>query len=185
MSEVNKSARERTGRQNLSQKVPSKKGSLGVIFSPSNQRENAPSKSANFEARRSGGHLLGRPTPSRGRPLPHRENIRTQKFRFALFFRADLNRVSFSTPDPPPLLRQEPLNAPFLNGLFSRDLREGKRPLRTKSGKRPIKVRKRPIKDGNRPIKVMVLVGVSVGCLIGLFSGTPAKAENGTSKKAN
>ena len=27
------SARERIGRQNLSQKVPSKKGSLGVIFS--------------------------------------------------------------------------------------------------------------------------------------------------------
>ena len=60
-SGVNKSARERIGRQNLSQKVPSKKASLGVIFSPRNYRENAHSKSANFEGRHSGGHLLGRP----------------------------------------------------------------------------------------------------------------------------
>ena len=60
-SGVNKSARERRGRQNLSQNVPSKKGSLGVIFSPRNQRENAHSKSANFDGRHSGGHLLGRP----------------------------------------------------------------------------------------------------------------------------
>ena len=60
-SGVNKSARERIGRQNLSQKVPSKKGSLGVIFSPRKYRENAHSKSANFEGRHSGGHLLGRP----------------------------------------------------------------------------------------------------------------------------
>ena len=60
-SGVNKSARERIGRQNLSQKVPSKKGSLGVIFSPRNQRQNAHSKSANFEGRHSGGQLLGRP----------------------------------------------------------------------------------------------------------------------------
>ena len=61
LSGVNKSARERIGRQNLSQKVPSKKGSLGVIFSPRSYRENAHSKSANFEGRHSGGHLLGRP----------------------------------------------------------------------------------------------------------------------------
>ena len=39
MSGVNKSARERIGRQNLSQKVPSKKGSSGVIFSPRNYRK--------------------------------------------------------------------------------------------------------------------------------------------------
>ena len=115
---VNKSARERIGRQNLSQKVPSKKGSLGVqtlppggaarwrhggdksehvpraeepdvpvsydspgvarpgegrlrvignaevpaiLFSPRTYRKNAHSKSANFEGRHSGGHLLGRP----------------------------------------------------------------------------------------------------------------------------
>ena len=70
---------------------------------------------------------------------------------------------------------QEPLNAPFLNGLF-----EVKRLLRTKSGKHPIKVGKRPIKEGKRPIKAMVLVGISVGCLM----GTPAMAENGPSKKA-
>ena len=60
-SGVNKSARERIGRQNLFQKVPSKKGSLGVIFSPRNYRENAHSKSANFEVRHSGGRLLSRP----------------------------------------------------------------------------------------------------------------------------
>ena len=60
-SGVNKSARERIGRQNLSQKVPSKKGSLGVIFSPRNYREKAHSKSTTFEGRHSGGHLLGRP----------------------------------------------------------------------------------------------------------------------------
>ena len=60
-SGVNKSARERIGHQKLSQKVPSKKGSLGVIFSPRNYRESAHSKSANFEGRHSGGHLLGRP----------------------------------------------------------------------------------------------------------------------------
>ena len=58
---VNKSARERKGRQNLPQKVPSEKFSLGVVFSPRNQRENVHSKSANFEGRHSGGHLLGRP----------------------------------------------------------------------------------------------------------------------------
>ena len=48
-SGVNKSAREQIGRQNLSQKVPSKKWSLAVIFSPRNCRENAHSTSANFE----------------------------------------------------------------------------------------------------------------------------------------
>ena len=72
---------------------------------------------------------------------------------------------------------QEPLDAPVLNGLFSRDFREGKRPIRTKSGKRPIKVRKRPVKDGKRPIKVMVLVGVSVGCLMGCFRAPPPKRK--------
>ena len=61
MSGVNKSARERRGRQNLSPKVPSKKGSLGVISSPRNHREKEQSKSASFERRHSGGHLLGRP----------------------------------------------------------------------------------------------------------------------------
>ena len=57
----------------------------------------------------------------------------------------------------------------FLMGCFVVDFQEVKRPLRTKSVKRPIKVRKRPINEGKRPIKAMVLVGVSVG---------PAMAEN-------
>ena len=57
----------------------------------------------------------------------------------------------------------------FLMGCFLVDFQEVKRPLRPKSGKRPIKVRKRPIKEGKRPIKAMVLVGSSVGCLMGCF----------------
>ena len=41
---------------------PLQKGVFGShIFSPRNYRENAHSKSANFEGRHSGGHLLGRP----------------------------------------------------------------------------------------------------------------------------
>ena len=54
-------------------------------------------------------------------------------------------------------------------GCFPVDFQEVKRPLRTKSGKRPIKVEKRPIKEAKRPIKAMVLVGISVGCLMGCF----------------
>ena len=62
ISGVNKSARERIGRQNLSQKVPSKKGSLGVIFSLQGViGKTHTQKTANFEGRHSGGHLLGRP----------------------------------------------------------------------------------------------------------------------------
>ena len=52
----------------------------------------------------------------------------------------------------------------FLMGCFPVDFQEAKRPLGTKSGKRPIKVGKRPIKEGKRPIKAMVLVGISMGC---------------------
>ena len=74
-------------------------------------------------------------------------------------------------------------------GCYPVDFQEGKRPLRTKSMKRPIKVGKRPINEGNGPMKAMVLVGISVGCLMGsamgLFSGTPAMAENGPSRKAH
>ena len=72
-------------------------------------------------------------------------------------------------------LAQEPLNAPFLNhdGLFSTGFSRGKTPLRIKSGRRPIKVGKRPIKEGKRPIKAMVLVGISVGCLMGCFRAPP------------
>ena len=61
----------------------------------------------------------------------------------------------------------------FLMGCFPVDFQEVKRPLRTKSGKRPIKVGKRPIKEGKRPIKAMVLVGVSVSCLMGCFRAPP------------
>ena len=57
----------------------------------------------------------------------------------------------------------------FLMGCFPLDFHEVKRPLRTKSGKRPIKAGKRPIKEAKRPIKAMVLVGISVGCLMGCF----------------
>ena len=61
----------------------------------------------------------------------------------------------------------------FLMGCFAVDFQEGKRPLRTKSGKRPIKVGKRPIKEGKRPIKTMVLVGISVDGLMGSFRAPP------------
>ena len=61
----------------------------------------------------------------------------------------------------------------FLMGCFLVDFQEVKRPLRTKSGKRPITVGKRPIKEGKRPMKAMVLVGISVGCLMGCFRAPP------------
>ena len=73
----------------------------------------------------------------------------------------------------------------FLMGCFPVDFQKVKRPLRTNSGKRPIKVGKRPIKEGNRPSKAMVLVGMSVWCLVGCFRAPPAMAENGPSKKAH
>ena len=41
----------------------------------------------------------------------------------------------------------------FLMGCFPVDFQEGKRPLETKSRKRPIKVGERPIKEGKRPVK--------------------------------
>ena len=50
----------------------------------------------------------------------------------------------------------------FLMGCFPADFQEVKRPLRTKSAKRPIKVGKRPVNEVKRPIKAKVLVGVSV-----------------------
>ena len=68
---------------------------------------------------------------------------------------------------------QEPVNALFLMGCFPVDFQEVKRPLRTKSVKRPIKVGKRPINEGKRPIKAMVLVGISVSCLMGCFRAPP------------
>ena len=58
-------------------------------------------------------------------------------------------------------------------GCFPVDFQEVKRPLRTKSAKPPIKVRRQPIKEGKRPIKDVVLVGISVGCLMGCFRAPP------------
>ena len=60
----------------------------------------------------------------------------------------------------------------LLMGCFPVNFQEVKRPLTTKLGKRPIKVGKRPIKE-KRPIKAMVLVGNSVGCLMGCFRAPP------------
>ena len=84
-----------------------------------------------------------------------------------------------------PLFQKTPFSEPDLMGCFPVDFQEVKQPLRAKSGKRPIKVRKRPIKEGKRPIKAMVLVGISVGCLMGCFLAPPAMVENGPSKKAH
>ena len=62
----------------------------------------------------------------------------------------------------------------FLMGCFPVSFQEAKRPLTTKSGKCPIKVgKRRPIKEEKRPIKAMVLVGSSVGCLMGCFRAPP------------
>ena len=67
---------------------------------------------------------------------------------------------------------KEPLNAPFLNGLFSRGFSRGKNdPLRP-SGKRPMKVGKRPIKEGNRPINAN-----------GQFSCTPPRWKTALLKR--
>ena len=61
----------------------------------------------------------------------------------------------------------------FLMGCFPVDFQDVKRPLWTKSVKRPIKVGKRPINEGKRPIEAKVLVGVSVGSLMGCFRAPP------------
>ena len=61
----------------------------------------------------------------------------------------------------------------FLMGCFPVDFQDVKRPLRTKSVKRPIQVGKRPINEGKRLIKAKVLVGASVGSLMGCFRAPP------------
>ena len=61
----------------------------------------------------------------------------------------------------------------FWMGLFPVDFHYVKRPLRTKSVKRPIKVGKRPINEEKRPIKAKVLVGVTIGSLMGCFRAPP------------
>ena len=71
----------------------------------------------------------------------------------------------------------------FLMGCFPVDFQEVKRPLGMKSGKRPIKVGKRPIEEGKRPIKAMVLVGISVGCLMGCFRAPPPRRKTAPLKR--
>ena len=61
----------------------------------------------------------------------------------------------------------------FLMGCFQGIVETENGPLRRNRGKRPIKVGKRPIKEGKQPIKAMVLVGISVGCLMGCFLAPP------------
>ena len=70
-----------------------------------------------------------------------------------------------------------------LMGCFPVDFQEVKRCTRPKSGKRPIKVGKRAIKEGKRPMKVMVLVGVSVGCLMGCFRAPVARQKTAPLKR--
>ena len=72
----------------------------------------------------------------------------------------------------------------FLMGCFPVDFQDTNRPLRTKSWKRHIKVRKRPIKEGKQPIKGMVLVGISVGCFMGCFRAPPPWWKKAPLKKA-
>ena len=109
-------------------------------------------------------------TPS-GRPLPVVPFWFPQNFQIARF-------GSFGRPSPEctqtahgrMLANFKNLLMPlFLMGCFPLDFHEAKRPLRTKSWKRPIKAGKWPIKEAKRPIKAMVLVGISVGCLMGCF----------------
>ena len=74
---------------------------------------------------------------------------------------------------PKPPFYETALLSPSEMGCFPVDFQDVKRPLGTKSVKRPIKVGKRPINEGKRPIKAKVLVGVSVGSLMGCFRAPP------------
>ena len=83
-------------------------------------------------------------------------------------------RANGSIPGPrDSMFIKNPLMPLFLMGCFPVDFQEVKRPLGTKSVNRPIKVGKRPINEGKRPIKAKVLVGVSVGSLMGCFRAPP------------
>ena len=68
-------------------------------------------------------------------------------------------------------------------GCFPVDFQDVKRPLRMKSVQRPIKVGKRPINEGKRPRKAKVLVGVSVGSLMGCFRAPPTWRETAPLKR--
>ena len=61
----------------------------------------------------------------------------------------------------------------FLTGCFPVDFQEVKRPLRAKLGNTPLRVENGPLSRGNGPLKAMVLVGISVGCLMGCFPAPP------------
>ena len=71
----------------------------------------------------------------------------------------------------------------FLMGCFPVNFQEAKRPLRTKSVKRPTKVGKRPINEGKRPMKAKVLVCVSVGCLMDCFRPPPLRRKTAPLKR--
>ena len=88
-----------------------------------------------------------------------------------------ISASKYTAPFPPPSLSREVLPKSrlrngqntvssllmplFLMGCFPADFQEAKRPLKTKSVKRPIKAGKRPINEAKRPSKAKVLVGVS------------------------
>ena len=68
-------------------------------------------------------------------------------------------------------------------GCFPVDFQEVNRALRTKLVKRPITVGKPPINEGKRPLKAKVLVGVSVGCLMGCFRAPPPWRKTAPQKR--
>ena len=103
-------------------------------------------------------------------PTARRDNVLASKCEYPLFRSPPVKKCPNLGEDKTFKNLLMPL---FLMGCFLVDFQEVKRPLRTKSGKRPIKVGKRPIKEGKRPIKAMVLVGISVGCLMGCFRAPP------------
>ena len=70
---------------------------------------------------------------------------------------------------------QEPLNAPFLDGLFSQRILKRETALSGTEGKRPIKVGKRPIKAG----KIGPLMQM------GRFRAPRQVVENGPSGEAH
>ena len=59
----------------------------------------------------------------------------------------------------------------FLMGCFPVDFQDVKRPLRTKSAKRPVKVGKRPINEGKRPITLSFLSLIVWISLLDFYQG--------------
>ena len=122
-------------------------------------------------------HMLKAPSPevcASGPKMPRRWNANRGSLRANWFARIDSQKNPYFHNVRAIRANLKNLLTPlFLMGCFPVDFQEVKRPLRTKSVKRPIKVGKRPINEGKRPIKAMVLVGVSVGCLMGCFRAPP------------